>query len=58
MCGLDAIGGFGRDFVRFGVHHVAFERFAMNGLERTKADVQSKFADFHAPRANFLQNFC
>ena len=39
------------------MHHVAFERFAMNGLERAEADVQRKLAVFHAARANFFQNF-
>ena len=39
------------------MHHVAFERFAMNRLERAEANVQRKFAVFHAPRANPLENF-
>ena len=38
------------------MHRVAFERFGVNRLKRAEANVQSKFAHFHASRANCFKN--
>ena len=39
------------------MHHVAFERFAVDGLKRAQADLQRELADFCTPVANFFQSF-
>src|SRR6266478_5640240 len=45
--GLDASCSVRRNFIRFGMHHMTFERFAMNGLKRAEAYVQSQLANLH-----------
>src|ERR1700680_720208 len=54
---LNALRGLHGNFVTLSVHHVSFQRFAVDGLKSAEADVQSELADFHAALANSFQNF-
>ena len=44
------------DFIAFAVHHVAFQRVAVNRLKSAETHIQRYFADLAAAVADLLQN--
>ena len=38
------------------MHHMTFERFAVNGLKCAEAHVKRQLANLHAARTNFPKN--